>query len=162
MTSINLKNNTQGGYLLLLVLVFSSIFFVIVSSFVASVVTQSKVITQRVQIEQAGHIAEAGLNYYKWCNEPQDYHLGLKFNLELRDSLIEKLKAQKKNVFVEFDRLCQEHLSSLFGINNGCKLLVLEFWMSEDGKSMIMEEKGELQDSSISLEDLKEFIESTK
>lgn len=66
MTSINLKNNTQGGYLLLLVLVFSSIFFVIVSSFVASVVTQSKVITQRVQIEQAGHIAEAGLNYYKW------------------------------------------------------------------------------------------------
>lgn len=66
MSFSNLKNNTQGGYLLLLVLVFSSIFFVIVSSFVASVVTQSKVISQRVQIEQAGHIAEAGLNYYKW------------------------------------------------------------------------------------------------
>ncbi len=66
MSLINLQKNKQGGYLLLLVLVFSAIFFVIVSSFVASIVTQSKVITQRVQLEEAGHIAEAGLNYYKW------------------------------------------------------------------------------------------------
>jgi hypothetical protein len=66
MTLINLQKKSQSGFLLVFVLVFSAIFFVIISSFVASIVTQSKVITQRVQLEQAGQIAEAGLNYYKW------------------------------------------------------------------------------------------------
>lgn len=62
----NLQKKSQSGFLLILVLVFSSIFFIIVSSFVVSIVTQTNVITQRVQLEQAGQIAEAGLNYYKW------------------------------------------------------------------------------------------------
>lgn len=56
----------QRGYLLILVLVYSSVFFVILSSFIGFTVTQSRVIEQKVQHEQAGHIAEAGLNYYKW------------------------------------------------------------------------------------------------
>lgn len=58
--------NVSGGYLLLLVLVFGSIFFVIISSFTVFIVTQSKLIAQRVELETAGQIAEAGLNYYKW------------------------------------------------------------------------------------------------
>lgn len=66
MSHLSYKKNEQSGFLLVLVLVFSSIFFIIVSSFVISIVTQSKVINQKVQLEQAGQIAEAGLNYYKW------------------------------------------------------------------------------------------------
>lgn len=64
-TTTNVHKKT-GGYLLLLVLVFGSIFFVIISSFTVFIVTQSKLIAQRVEVETAGQIAEAGLNYYKW------------------------------------------------------------------------------------------------
>lgn len=60
-----LRNNTQG-YLLMLVLVFGAIFFTIISSFTVFIVTQSKLIAQRVEVETAGQIAEAGLNYYRW------------------------------------------------------------------------------------------------
>lgn len=48
------------------VLVFASVFMVILTSFLTFIVTQSKLIEQRVRFEQAGQIAEAGLNYYKW------------------------------------------------------------------------------------------------
>lgn len=51
---------------MILVLVFGSIFFTIISSFTVFIVTQSKLIAQRVEVETAGQIAEAGLNYYKW------------------------------------------------------------------------------------------------
>ncbi len=62
------KNNTKfsGGYLMILVLVFGAIFFTIISSFTVFIVTQSRLIAQRVELETAGQIAEAGLNYYKW------------------------------------------------------------------------------------------------
>lgn len=60
------KHTKSGGYLLLLVLVFGSIFFTILSSFVVFIVTQSRLISQKVEQETAGQIAEAGLNYYKW------------------------------------------------------------------------------------------------
>jgi hypothetical protein len=62
-----IKNINQSlGYLLVLVLVFGSIFFLITSSFVGYIVGQSKVITQRVDLQRSIDIAEAGLNYYKW------------------------------------------------------------------------------------------------
>ncbi len=51
---------------MVLVLVYSAIFFTIITSFVTFIITQSQVITQKVQSEQAGQVAEAGLNYYKW------------------------------------------------------------------------------------------------
>jgi hypothetical protein len=60
------SQSKQGGYLLILVLVFSAIFITILTSFVSFVVIQSRLISQRVEFEQAGQIAEAGLNYYKW------------------------------------------------------------------------------------------------
>lgn len=59
-------SSKKKGYLLILVLVYSSILFVIVTSFIGYIITQSKVIERKVQVEQAGQIAEAGLNYYKW------------------------------------------------------------------------------------------------
>ncbi len=67
MNQNNLKEkNFTAGYLLILVLVFGSIFFTIISSFTVFIVTQSQLISQRVEFENAGQIAEAGLNYYKW------------------------------------------------------------------------------------------------
>lgn len=60
------QQNLLKGYLLVLVLVFGSIFFIITSSFFGYIVTQGQVITQRVELQRAVDIAEAGLNYYKW------------------------------------------------------------------------------------------------
>ncbi len=59
---------------MVMTLVFAGIFFTILSSFVVFVVSQSRVIEQKVQFEQAGQIAEAGLNYYKWylAHHPND------------------------------------------------------------------------------------------
>lgn len=60
------KQKKSGGYLLVLVLVFASIFLVIISSFVGYVVTQNQVINFRHEQQRATDIAEAGLNYYRW------------------------------------------------------------------------------------------------
>lgn len=56
----------QLGYLVVLVLVFGSVFFMIMASFVGYIATQSQVVNQRVTLQQATDVAEAGLNYYKW------------------------------------------------------------------------------------------------
>lgn len=61
-----IRHTKQRGYLMVYVLVFASVFMVILTSFVTFIVTQSRLIEQRVQFEQAGQIAEAGLNYYRW------------------------------------------------------------------------------------------------
>ncbi len=60
------KRQRDGGYLLVLVLVFAGVFMTILTSFVGFIVTQSRVIEKKVQFETAGQIAESGLNYYKW------------------------------------------------------------------------------------------------
>ncbi len=62
----NQTHKSKAGYLLVLVLVFGSAFFVIVSSFIGYIITQSNLISQKVEIQKAVDIAEAGLNYYKW------------------------------------------------------------------------------------------------
>jgi hypothetical protein len=62
-----MKSKTQqSGYLMVMVLVFGAIFLTIVTSFVTFVVTQSRLVDQKFQFEQAGHAAEAGINYFKW------------------------------------------------------------------------------------------------
>lgn len=58
--------NTALGYLLVMVLVFGSIFFLITASFFSYIVSQSDLIDQKVELQRALDIAEAGLNYYKW------------------------------------------------------------------------------------------------
>ncbi|MFT7644905.1 MAG: hypothetical protein ACI9BF_000570 [Candidatus Paceibacteria bacterium] len=60
------KQTTASGFLLVLVLVFASIFLVIISSFVGFVITQNQVVNFRYEQQRATDIAEAGLNYYKW------------------------------------------------------------------------------------------------
>lgn len=60
------NNQNQNGFLLILVLVFGAVFFVMAGSFIGYTITESRVVEQRYQLEQASDIAEAGLNYYKW------------------------------------------------------------------------------------------------
>ncbi|MFT5849465.1 MAG: hypothetical protein ACI9H6_000273 [Patiriisocius sp.] len=62
------------GALLILVLVFASIFFMMITSFMGFAVSQSQVQKVKYQQEQAREIAEAGLNYYKWylAHNPDD------------------------------------------------------------------------------------------
>ncbi|MAZ56266.1 hypothetical protein CL653_00535 [bacterium] len=57
---------TNKGALLVLVMVYGSIFTVLIFSFLGFVVTQSQVQEHVSQKEKALTIAEAGLNYYKW------------------------------------------------------------------------------------------------
>ncbi len=56
----------HSGYLLVLVLVFGSIFFVISTAFIGYVITQSQLTNARLNKAKALNIAEAGLDYYKW------------------------------------------------------------------------------------------------
>ncbi len=56
----------MSGYLLVLVLVFGAIFFLMATSFIGYVITQSQLTTNKLNKEQALNIAEAGLDYYKW------------------------------------------------------------------------------------------------
>lgn len=64
--TLRTKNNKSAGYLMILVLVFSGIFFTIISGFVGYVITQNKLVNFRYEQQRATEIAEAGLNYYKW------------------------------------------------------------------------------------------------
>ena len=66
--SVKAKNPKikQAGYLLILVLVFGSIFGVILSSFISYIVTQNQLVNFRYEQQRATEIAEAGLNYYRW------------------------------------------------------------------------------------------------
>jgi hypothetical protein len=69
MNNYKIKNKLsqyRSGYLLVMVMVFGSIFFLITSSFFGYVVSQSDVINQKVELQRSIDIAEAGLNYYKW------------------------------------------------------------------------------------------------
>lgn len=61
-----MRTQHTQGYLLVLVLVFGSIFFMMATAFVGYVVTQSQMTTYKYNKERALDIAEAGLNYYKW------------------------------------------------------------------------------------------------
>lgn len=67
MSSLKIINKkTETGYLLVLVLVFGSIFLAIITAFVGNVVTQNQLVNFKVEQQKATDIAEAGLNYYRW------------------------------------------------------------------------------------------------
>lgn len=51
---------------MLLVIIFGSVFFVIITSFFEYVLSQKQVIDQKVELQKSLDIAEAGMNYYKW------------------------------------------------------------------------------------------------
>jgi hypothetical protein len=69
-----IKSKVNSGYLIVLLLVFGSIFFTIFASFLNHVLLQKQVQDDKRNEEQALGIAEAGLNYYKWylAHNPND------------------------------------------------------------------------------------------
>lgn len=54
------------GYLLVLVLIFGSVFFLMVAAFTGYIITQHQLQESKYNKERALEIAEAGLDYYKW------------------------------------------------------------------------------------------------
>ncbi len=64
---------------MVLVLVFSGIFFTIITGFLGYVITQNKLVNFRYEQQRATEIAEAGLNYYKWflAHYPADLTTGV-------------------------------------------------------------------------------------
>ncbi len=56
----------MSGYLTVLVLVFGSIFTIVVAAFIGYIVSQNQVVNFRYEQQRATDIAEAGLNYYRW------------------------------------------------------------------------------------------------
>jgi len=63
---LHTRSGRQRAFLLVLVLVFGSIFFLMATAFIGYVVTQGNVVRAKHAKEQALNIAEAGLNYYRW------------------------------------------------------------------------------------------------
>lgn len=72
------KRNYNGGYLVVLTLVFGAVFFVIITAFAGYVVTQNQVQMRSYHKANALAIAEAGLDYYKWflAHYPDDTQNG--------------------------------------------------------------------------------------
>jgi len=64
-TPVIFGRNTRGA-LLVLVLVMGSVFFILVSALIGTVINESQVVDVRIEQQKATEIAEAGLNYYKW------------------------------------------------------------------------------------------------
>lgn len=64
----------EGGYLVVLLLVFGAVFFTIFTAFMSFTISQKQVSTVKNAEEQSLQIAEAGLNYYKWflAHNPDD------------------------------------------------------------------------------------------
>lgn len=60
------KQFQQAGQLLILVLVFGSVFLIVTSSLISSVIFQSRSVDIQIERQKATEIAEAGLNYYRW------------------------------------------------------------------------------------------------
>lgn len=56
----------EGGYLVILALVFGGIFFLMIGAFTGFVVTQKQAEQKKAYREEALQIAEAGLDYYRW------------------------------------------------------------------------------------------------
>lgn len=56
----------KAGFLMVVVLVFGSIFTVIMTGFIGYIVSQNQVVNFRHEQMRASAIAESGLNYYRW------------------------------------------------------------------------------------------------
>jgi len=72
------KFRKESGSVLILVLIFSAVFIIIGTGFVGMIITQHRLSCQRVASKEALHIAEAGINYYRWhlAHAPDDFQDG--------------------------------------------------------------------------------------
>lgn len=74
---MNYKLSSQG-WLLIFILVFGSIFFVILTALLGFVLTQFRAQEHELNNQRAFAVAESGINYYKWylAHNPGDYTHG--------------------------------------------------------------------------------------
>jgi len=73
-----MKGNFKKGYITISVIVFASVFGMLMAGLTSFIFTQSRVQTVKENREQAIQIAEAGLDYYKWylAHFPDDLQNG--------------------------------------------------------------------------------------
>jgi len=62
-----LTSDKKNGFITMLVIVFGSIIMILFGGILNFILTQIKTSGQRVAFEQSIYIAEAGVDYYKWC-----------------------------------------------------------------------------------------------
>ena len=60
-------NNSSKGIIITYTLVFGAIFLILISGLFGFILLQLRQSAQRAAWNEAIHIAEAGLNYYRWC-----------------------------------------------------------------------------------------------
>lgn len=72
------KKTTHRGYFVLLVLVFSAVFLTLISALAGFIFVEKRAQLAKENREKALHIAEAGLDYYKWflAHFPNDLQNG--------------------------------------------------------------------------------------
>ncbi len=72
------KKNNQKGYLLMVVLVITSLFVMVAGGLVSLALNQNKLGLKKIAWSRSFQIAEAGINYYKWvlAHDPTDYYNG--------------------------------------------------------------------------------------
>jgi hypothetical protein len=72
------KSKQIRGYLLITTMVFSAVLITIVVSLIGFITVQSRLVHTKTIYEEAGQIAEAGLEYYKWylAHNPGDFTHG--------------------------------------------------------------------------------------
>ena len=83
-------NRAKKGIITSYVLVFGSIFLILISGLLGFILLQIRQSEQKLAWNQSLHIAEAGLNYYRWClnNEIEENCQGEKDYYDLSGNLI--------------------------------------------------------------------------
>ncbi len=77
-TQIHKLKTNQQGTILIFVVVMTGLFVFMLSGYLSMITFQQKLTNAKVAKIQALHIAEAGINYYRWhlAHEPEDYQDG--------------------------------------------------------------------------------------
>lgn len=78
MNQLNQQPNQEQGAALMFIVVFTAIFVLMMSGLISLITYQKRLSDSRVAKIQALHIAEAGINYYRWhlAHDPDDYQDG--------------------------------------------------------------------------------------
>ncbi len=73
-----LQPNNEDGTLLIIVVVMTGLFVFMLSGYLTMITFQQRLTHAKIAKIQALHIAEAGINYYRWhlAHEPEDYQDG--------------------------------------------------------------------------------------
>src|SRR3989344_4388999 len=57
----------QKGAITIYIIIFSGIFIILFGSFLNFIIVQHRVVEEKISWNESLNIAEAGMNYYRWC-----------------------------------------------------------------------------------------------